>query len=132
MPPPTGGGGADRFPPGGIGLGPFPIGGGGGGSELLGGFPIGGPCDAGGGGGGAACCGGGGGTPGANVPFVTAADGGLFVSGGFTLKYSCNCNNVHTILTPEYTVLFFKIYTEVQKGRCINAQCGGYACVNNI
>lgn len=100
MPPPTGGGGAGKFPPGGIGLGgPFPIGGGGGGKEPLGWFPI----DAGGGGGGA-CCGGGGGTPGADVPLGTAADAGLFVSGGFTLKYNCNCKIVNTTLASENTL----------------------------
>lgn len=96
MPPPTGGGGAGKLPPGGIGLGgPFPIGGGGGGIPL-GGFPI----DAGGGGGGA-CCGGGGGTPGADVPLVAAADAGLLASGGFTLKYNCNCNIVTSCQKQE-------------------------------
>ena len=99
MPPPKGGGGgAGRFPPGGIGLGPFPIGGGGGRGpreEFSAEDAGGGPCGAGGGGGGA--CGGGarglgGGTPGADVPLVVAADGGLFVSGGFVLKYNCNVN----------------------------------------
>lgn len=94
-PVPTGGGGAGKDPPGGIGLGPFAIGGGRGrGPEALGGLPGapgGSPC---GGGGGGACGGGGkglGGAPGAVVPSAGGAGGGLFASGGFTLKYNCNC-----------------------------------------
>lgn len=102
-PPPTGGGGgAGRFPPGGIGLGPFPIGGGGGstdpGGGPLGGFPIGGPAGGpcgGGGGGGGAWDGGGkglGGTPGAVVPLAAGVGWPLFASGGLGLKYNCNVN----------------------------------------
>lgn len=94
-PPPTGGGGgAGRFPPGGIGLGPFAIGGGGG---PLGGFPTGvldgGPWDGGRGGGGT--WGGGGkglgGTPGAAVTLAGGVSWPLFASGGLVLKYNCNC-----------------------------------------
>jgi hypothetical protein len=93
--PTVGGGGAGRFPPGGIGLGPFAIGGGGG---PLGGFPIGVPDGGpwgGGGGGGGAWGGGGkglGGTPGAAMPLAGGAGWPLFASGGLVLKYNCNVN----------------------------------------
>lgn len=98
-----GGGGAGGVPPGGIGLGPFAIGGGGGGNDagaggggarggFIDGAPAGSPCGRGGGG---AWGGGGkglGGTPGAAVPFAAGADGGLPISGGFVLKYTCSVN----------------------------------------
>lgn len=84
----------------GAGLGPFDIGGGGGGNDpgiggggALGVFPRGAPGGkpwGGGGGGGGAC--GGGGTPGAAVLLAVEGGWGLFASGGFGLKYSCNVN----------------------------------------
>lgn len=97
--PPGGGGGAIGLPPGGIGLGPFPIGGGGGGNEpgAGGGGPLGGfgsPWGGGGGGGAGAWGGGGkglGGAPGAAAPLAAVGGGGLFTSSGLVLKYTCNC-----------------------------------------
>lgn len=99
------------MPPGGIGLGPLAKGGGGKGPGIevggLGGLPVGGagggPC---GGGGGGAWGGGGnglGGAPGAVVP-LAAGGGGLFASGGFVLKYNCNCTFKHPTRKCDYGI----------------------------
>jgi hypothetical protein len=84
--PPGGGGGAGGAPPGGIGLGPLAMAGGGGGGNDAG---------IGGGGGldpaGSPCGGRGGGGWEGTVLLAAATDWGLFASGGFNLKYNCNC-----------------------------------------
>jgi len=124
--PPGGGGGAGGAPPGGIGLGPLPMGGGGGNDAGSGGGrgldPAASPCSGGGGGGWEG-----------SVPLAAATDWGLFASGGFNLKYNCNCKldiwvNMYSQLTdylfvkPDYKLIQrdSKVCTKIQ----IDSTCG--------
>lgn len=93
-----GGGATGRGPAGGMALGPLVTGGGGGGIDPmgggagLGGAPGGNPCGGGGGGGGAWD----GGRGGAPAPLAAGGGCGLLPSGGFGLKYNCNCKSRNT------------------------------------